>query len=266
MKFTIYIITVLVLLVGCSAPMTDLKPQFTKKETLPNDRGHVVFNTFDVPKGNGELFIRFMFGMPRGIEASIYDVTDDLVYLGTYKAGRSGFLEYDAPIGKRVFMITFPDFPKPLGIDHTDFIEVNVSKEKMTHIAISQYGLMQMSYLSEIAIEDKHFDYCTELTGKYDVREENIVKYMSANKIDPNAKYFLGYCRMLSNNFRSIITPNANGYASFEANKLKVQQLKEKNFQEWKKSYVRQDPFDMLQPFKLFRTAAADSNETNEYN
>lgn len=263
MKFTLLATIMLVLLTGCSAPLSTLKPEFIPLAATPKDKGHVIFSLFDIPKGNGELFIRFMFGMPRGINASVYDVTDGLIYLGSFEADKGGgFIEYDAPLGKRVFMLAFPEFPKPLAIDHTDFIEVDVSKEKTSHVALSQQGLRQMSYFSELELEDRHFEYCTGLTGKYDIREENIEKYMSTERIDINAKYFMGYCRTLSNNFRRILTPNSNGYEMFEQNKIKVQSLKEKYMPEWKQNYVKQQPFNLFQPYKFFQAASSDSNNS----
>lgn len=258
MRITLILGSILILLAGCSAPLATLKPEFTPLSATPENKGHVLFSLFDVPKGNGELFLRFMFGYPQGIEASVFDVTDGLIYLGSFQPAKGGnFIEYDAPVGKRIFMLTFPNFPKPLALDHTDFIEAVVTKNNTTHIALSQYGLRKMAYFTEIKMQDKNFDYCSHLTGKYDIRDENINKYMSAEKIDENAKVFMSYCRALSNNFKSILTPNTAGYTMFEQNKIKVQSLKEKYMPEWKEHYVRIEPFDLLRPIQ---TTSADDN------
>jgi hypothetical protein len=239
MRISLILGSVLILFAGCSAPLSTLKPDFTPLVTTPEKKGHVIFSLFDVPKGNGEQFLRFMFGFPQGIEASVFDVTDELIYLGTFQPSKGGnFIEYDAPIGKRLFMLTFPDFPKPLALDHTDFIEADIKKENTTHIALSQYGLRKMAYFTEMKIQDKNFEYCTHLTGKYDIRDENIKKYMMSEKIDENAKYFMSYCRALSNNFKFILTPNTAGYEMFDQNKIKVNAIKEKYMPEWKQNYT----------------------------
>lgn len=262
MRITLILGSILILLAGCSAPLATLKPDFTPLTATPEKKGHVIFSLFDAPKGNGELFLRFMFGMPRGIEASVYDVTDGLLYLGTFKPNTSGnFIEYDAPLGKRTFMLTFPDFPKPLALDHTDFIEVDITKDNTTHIALSQYGLRQMTYLTEIKMQDKDFNYCSHLTGKYDIRDENIKKYMMSENIDENAKYFVSYCRTLSNNFKYILTPNATAYDMFEQNKIKVKNIKEKYMPEWKQNYVKVNAFNLVQPIQI---ASSENNQTTE--
>ncbi|WP_294921256.1 hypothetical protein [Sulfuricurvum sp.] len=248
------------LLVGCSAPLSTLKPELTPSKAVPADKGHILISLFDVPKGYGELWTRFVFGMPRGINASVYDVTDGLTYLGSFGAGAvngGNMIEYNAPLGKRTLMLTFQDFPKVFSLNHTDFIEVIATKDHSTHIALSQYGITQMPYFREMIIQEKDFNFCSNLTGKNETSEENIRKHMLSEKIDEKAKSFIPYCRSLSNDYRKILIPNTNALEMVEKYKLKINSMKETDLPKWQQNYIKSEPFDVL---KVIETTAPENN------
>lgn len=255
MKNLIVTTLVLVFLTGCGVHLYNSTPQFTTyAPDQKTHKGNVVFSSFDVPQEDGELLLRFMFGTPQNISSSLYDVTDSLEFLGTLANGSSQFIAYNPPLGKRIFMLTFPDFPKPLTLDHTDFIEVDVTSNRTIHLSVAAYGFRKMTYFTEIAMEDKDFAYCSSLTGKFGEREDTIRHYMDEHQIDPNAKYFLKYCRGFSDTLKRITTPNEKGYEEFEKYRVAVEKLKEVNMPEWKKTYVPKAPFNLLKNYETPQT------------
>jgi hypothetical protein len=256
MKFILIIISTIVLFSGC-APIKNVPPQFKPKSSLPQDKGYVIFDGFGVPIDSGELITRFVFGIPRGFIAGIYDVTDGLEFIG--KMSSNDFIEYNPPVGRRTFMLVTPPFIEksiPIVLEHTDFIEVNVTKEKTTHISLSVSGIIQKPYFYEVNFNEQHFDYCLQLQGDYRSKDENLTKYMSTQGIDLDAKYFKHYCEMFSENSRKVVTPESLDYTKFEQHKTELQNLKEKYISEWKEKNLKSKPFDLSQITTL--TVSAD--------
>lgn len=255
MRLSILSILLFILLTGCSAPINSVKPQFTPKTSVSADKGSVVFSTLDTSKW--DVAYTVVFGT-HPLPVSIYDVTDDLKYIGTMHTSSSSFIEYTPPFGKRVLMLTSNGLHAISPFYHTDFIEVDITKEKMTHIAISQSGFRQMPYFHELLMKDKDFDFCSQPNSEPYISDDKMNSYMSTQGIDPNAKYFKKYCNMLSSKYKSINVPNQNAYNEFEARKSKIQDLKNKDFSEWKKDHPTHEVFDLVKPILL-----ADINQTN---
>lgn len=256
MRLSILSILLFILLTGCSAPINSVKPQFTPKTSVSTDMGSVVFSTLDTSKW--DMAYTLVFGT-HPLPVSIYDITGDLKYIGTMLTSSSSFIEYTPPFGKRTLMLTSNGLHAISPFYHTDFIEVDITKEKMTHIAISQSGFRQMPYFHEILMKDKDFDFCSQPNDESYISDDKMNNYMSEHSIDPNAKYFKKYCTMLSNKYKSIIVPNQNAYNEFESRKAKIQDLKDKDFPEWKKDHTKQEVFDLLKPISV-----ADNNQTND--
>ena len=259
MKNLIISVLVFIFLTGCGVPLYNSVPQFTSYAPDSNlSKGNIVFSSFDVPQEDGEILRKFIFGQPQNMSASIYDVTNGLNYVGTLTIrkleGLDGkafeFIEYNSPLGKRIFMLTFPAFPKPLALDNTDFIEVNVTANRTIHVGVAPYGFRQMPYFTELVLEDNHFAYCSELTGKYGDRKDKIEQYMKQNQISINARYFLGYCLDLCDVFKKVIVPNKEAYAEFEKHKVEVEKIKDKNLPEWENTKVRKAPFNLLKSYE----------------
>lgn len=247
MKFTLIIISIIVLFSGC-APIKNVPPQFKPKSSLPQDKGYVIFDGFGVPIDSGEFITRFVFGTPRGFIAGVYDVTNGLEFIG--KMSNNNFIEYNPPIGRRIFMLVTPPFIEksfPIVLEHADFIEVNVTKEKTTHISLSISGIIQKPYFHEVNFYEQHFDYCLQLQGDYRSKDNNITQYMSTHGINLDAKYFRNYCKMFSENFKKVVVPEPLDYTKFEQHKAELEDLKEKYMPEWKEKNIKLSPFDLSQ-------------------
>lgn len=255
MRLSIMSIFLFILLTGCSAPTYSIKPQFTPKTPVSSETGSVVFSTLDTSKW--DVAYAFVFGT-HPLPVSIYDITDDLKYIGTMHTSSSSFIEYTPPFGKRILMLTSNGLHAISPFYHTDFIEVDITKDKMTHIAISQSGLRQMPYFHELLMKDKDFDFCSQPNNESYISDDKMNTYMSENGIDPNAKYFKKYCNMLSSKYKSINVPNQHAYQEFESRKAKIQDLKNKDFPEWKKDHTTHEVFDLVKPILL-----ADINQTD---
>lgn len=247
MKFILIIISTIALFSGC-APINNVPPQFKPKSSLPKDKGYVIFDGFGVPIDTGELMTRFVFGTPREFIAGLYDVTDGLEFIG--KMSSSDFVEYNPPLGRRIFMLVTPPFIEksiPIVFEHADFIEVNVTKEKTTHISLSVSGIIQKPYFHEVNFNEQHFDYCLQLHGDHRSKDDNVTQYMSAQGMNLDANYFRHYCEMFSENFKKVVIPVSLDYEKFEQHKAELQDLKEKYMSEWKEKNIRSKPFDLSQ-------------------
>lgn len=255
MRFSFISVLLFILLTGCSAPINSVKPQFTPKTFVSTDMGNVVFSTLDTSKW--DIAYTFVFGT-HPLPVSVYDITDDLKYIGTMQTSSSSFIEYTPPFGKRILMLTSNGLHAISPFYHTDFIEVDITKDKTTHIAISQSGFRQMPYFHELLMKNKDFDFCTQPLDEAYISDDKMNTYMSQNGIDLNAKYFKKYCTMLSSKYKSINVPNQNAYTEFESRKSKIQDLKNKDFPEWKKDHIKQEVFNLVKPILV-----TDMNQTN---
>lgn len=256
MKFSFILILLFILLTGCSAPINSVKPQFTPNTSVSANMGSIKFSTLDTSKW--DIAYTFVFGT-HPLSVSIYDITNDLKYIGTIQTNGLNFIEYTPPLGQRTFMLTLNGLHAISPFYHADFIEVNITKDKITHIAISQSGFRQMPYFHELIMKDKDFDFCSQPNDESYISDNKMNDYMSMHGIDLNAKYFKKYCKMLSSKYKSIIIPNQNAYSEFESRKAKIQDLKDKNYPEWKKDHSKQEVFDLLKPILV-----DDINQTND--
>lgn len=230
------IFSMLVLLTGCSQ-LYDVKPKFTR--TIANNKSNVIFNTIQVTGSPMSTY--------PGVAASIYDITNDLQYIGTInneKAyyGMSTFLEYSSPLGKRTFMITYPAFPGKLTIDHADFVEVDVQKGKASHISIEARGLRQLPYFIQVNLTDKDFNFCSELPGTLSEKEKQIYNYMSLNNMHSND--FFHYCRQYAG-VKQIITPNNEAFIQFQDHQSKIILIKENAYTTWKTNETNKLIYDI---------------------
>lgn len=255
MRLVFISILVFLLLTGCSAPTYSVKPQFTPNTSVFTDMGNIKFSTLDTSKW--DIAYAFVFGT-HPLPVSIYDITNDLKYIGTIQTASLNFLEYTPPLGRRIFMLTSNGLHAISPLYHTDFIEVDITKDKITHIAISQSGFRQMPYFHELLMKDKDFSFCSQTNIESYISDDRMNQYMSEQGVDSNAKYFKKYCTMLSNKYKSIIMPNQNAYNEFESRKAKIQDLKDKDYPEWKKDHSKHEVFDLLKPILI-----ADANQTN---
>lgn len=276
MKIVIIFISIVVIFSGCT-PLYNYNNRtsnfslYDSNNSLP-DKNEVIFSGFDIPQPITRIEmqntpIRFVH---------LFDVTDNLEYIGTFPSGPfdgatfdiafGTFFEYNSPLGLRTFMLVLTNTsllaPSNLEKYHTDFIQVNVSKKNLTHISIAYRHQKLMSnqnynfftsggllpYFTQIEIDNKYFQTCAKIKGDRDSRINQVDEYMINQSISPNQKYFKNYCGMLASRFRTVLTSNENGYMEFEKNKATFSSLKEKRLPEWKKTFNRNKIFPLIQP------------------
>ena len=225
------------------------------------DKGRVLISGVRIPKTEPAVSAFYIFGMlstPKTdvpFNGHIYDVTNTPILVGGISGSQhggitpsmsqnaSGWIELDLPIGKHLLMITTDGFTKGTSL-HTDFIEVMVEPNVVKHVSISQYGFMRFTYLGEILLEQKHYDFCTSLptvdytkssdirTAAYKKRTEAIQAYMVSNAISAKATDFADYCQALTEQQPIHKASEAEIKAS-EADKVTPMNIKTSHYKSW---------------------------------
>jgi hypothetical protein len=130
-----------------------------------------------------------------------------------------------------------------------DFIEIDVKPGGITHVALSRYGFLSYPYLGEVQISDSNRQYCESLTGKPGEREKSAITYMAANGIDPNAKDFERFCRVLSDPKR-IAIPTGEARRQFEEFKPQLEKLRTGHYEKWKSEAEKRTPYDLMHSYQ----------------
>ena len=191
--FSILIIGWIIFFSGCTR-LYVLNKQFKQNDIQrPSaEKGYVLFSDFDIPQPVTRSF-RFVNNVPQVDSVTIYDVTEGINLVGylvvntPVHKGQDYFVETYLPTGKRTLMLIWKTLKgfHLIGMDkYTDFIEVDVSKEKVTHISISEYPWKKQSFISNnfitwpkftlIKVDNKAFDFCSQNTGDQISKENNI--------------------------------------------------------------------------------------------
>jgi hypothetical protein len=219
--------------------------------------GQVRIGSFHIPKEEpGIKLTHFLLGGPnlnRPFNASVFDVTGEMRYLGTLTVGWPSWLEYEAPAGKHTLMLTAGPALQRIDWQNIDFIEIDVKPGGINHVALSRYGFLSYPYLGEVQISDSNRKYCESLTGKPGEREKSAITYMAANGIDPNAKDFERFCRVLSDPKR-IASPTEEARRQFEEFKPQLEKLRTEHYEKWKSEAEKRAPYDLMRSYQPVST------------
>lgn len=247
-------------LAGCqSVPIASSRAGFAP---LPTDgHGRVLASVFQLPKDEPGVKLFLVLGALGGAQtqvpfgASLYDVTDGLRYLGSldsrgaYHGAAGGWLEYDAPAGRRTFMLASGNGAFPRGGMHTDFIEIDVVPGQVRHLALSQYGYMRRPYLGEIRMEERHRAYCSGLvTDNYKQARADIAGYMAAQGMDPHARDFAHYCLDLALRVQ-VSVPNGEAHKQFEAARADLETARAQGYPAWQRQTEKPAPYDLMRSY-----------------
>lgn len=244
-------------LVGCqTVPLTE-----TSRTAFSNPAsgqwGQVRIGSFHIPKEEpGIKLTHFLLGGPnlnRPFNASIFDTTGEMRYLGTLPVGWPFWLEYEAPVGKHTLMLTAGPAMQRIDWQNVDFIEIDVKPGGINHVALSRYGFLSYPYLGEVQISDSNRKYCESLTGKPGEREKSAMAYMAANGIDPNAKDFVRFCLELSAPKR-IVNPTEEAHRQFEEFKPQLEKLRVARREKWKREAEKREPYDLMLSYQPANT------------
>lgn len=256
-----------VLVVGCKTiPAYDVKNGFTSAPA--KNKGRILISTFRIPKEETGVSIFKFLGALGGANtntkysASIYDVTNDIQYIGTisssnYDTARSFFnqkwVEYNPPVGKRLLMLTsgFSVFPDENDSPHIDFVEVEARENKTNHVAITQYGYTQMPYFGIVKMSRGNYQFCSNLSKKIPAKTLmlNIKNYMKSNKIDEHAIDFQKYCLSLAKEAKVILAKKETRKL-FLKSKPSLSTLKNDNYDQWLKSEDKLPPYNLMKSYK----------------
>lgn len=264
----------LVVVIGLVSACQSVKVYDVRKGfgALPaNGKGRLVINTFRIPKQEDGVKLFHLLGALGGAntnnryKASIFDVTDDVTYIGSLDSrsrryGREEWLEYNVPTGKRLLMLTsgYDLFPGRDDNPHVDFIEVDILPAKPSHIAVTQYGFQQLPYLGKINLATKHYKFCSGIVkASRSQIFEKIKTYMKNEKIDQYAEDFSRYCFSLSK-FARIRVPNVEAKKQFVVSKPFLKLLKKDKYDIWEKEQ------DKLQPYNLMKSYKPDEDDNSD--
>ncbi len=239
------IIVVICFLTGCQGvPLYSAQNAWSPHN---NDHGSIRINIFGIPKSEPGVTLFYLAGALAGSDvnnrfsASIYDITDETQYLGTIDQFMYGWLEYNAPKGKRLLMLLSGGGALSTSVYSSSFLELEVLEGKSNYVAVSFKGFTRQPYLGEITIRQKDADFCESLIGK----EKKLLKplvydYMKTNDIEQYAHDFSRYCFTLASP-NWIYKPNEVSISNFNAVKSEIEQIKTRELEKWnnaKESYV----------------------------
>lgn len=215
--------------------------------------GQVRIGAFHIPKDEpGIKLTQFLLGGPnlnKPFDASIFDVTEDIRYLGTLTVSWPFWLDFTSPAGKRTLMLTAGPSSQKIDWQNVDFIEVDVRPSGISHVVISRYGFLSYPYFGEVQISDPNRKYCESLTGNPRAREKATRTHMAANGIDPNATDFVRFCRALSDHKR-IVNPTDEARRQFTELKPQLEKLRVEHYEKWKREAEKRTPYDLMRSYQ----------------
>lgn len=261
-----------ILLAGCQTlPLTETVGRaFTP--SLP-DKPLIRITEFPIPRDEpGVKLVHFLVGGPglgQPIGASIYDVTDEIHYLGNLaldgvSASRStvSWLEYQPPAGRRILMLVEAPPKNTVALTgggplrQVDFIEVEAQPGKVKFIALTRHGFLSKPYFGEIEISETDRNACENLTSPseesrdaWKARLERIDTYMAARGIDQYTRDFRLFCHALSAP-RRIVAPTAEAMKQYAAIKSDIEAARNANYQKWKAESTKSAPYDLMKSYR----------------
>lgn len=261
LKTLLLVLPLALILTACqTVPITE-----TSRTTFaepPAQNGMVRVSNFHIPKDEpGTTLTHFFIGSPylnESFGVSIFDITGETRYLGTVNAGSirrpelyQQWLEHEFPAGKRTLMLAAG--VNSIGVHHADFIEIDVKPGEASHVAISRYGFLTYPYLGEVRISAGNRKFCEALSGKPSEREKSAMAYMAANGIDPNARDFERFCRVLSNP-RQILAPTEHARSLIAELKPQIEKLRAEQYAIWMREAEKRAPYDLMRSYQPVST------------
>lgn len=230
------------------------------------DMGVIRFNGFQTPKdepGVRALHILALIGggnVNYPVHASVFDVTNETRYVGTTMVDTGslygGWLEYEVPAGKRRFMLVNAGGPSnivavSLGTPHTDFIEVDVKPNGISHVALTRQGFNRYPYFNELVIDEKYLDYCLQQLPRVSMREqfEIVEKYMKDNGIDSKARDYRAYCVKLAG-AKYVQIPNEVSLKQVAELKDRIESIRKEGYTAWSASAEKAPRYDLMRIYE----------------
>jgi hypothetical protein len=257
--FTVFLLT------GCATyGLYDWNRQFNQYHIQPSssEKGYVIFSNFDVPQATDRTFYSYG-GVPGMAYVDIYDVTNELNHLGTCGVTapvgiiEHTFMEQYLSVGKHTLMLITKNKEMGEWKSLTDFIEVNITKEHTTHIAISFFKYKQLPIsgvwtyqpkFTQIILDEKLFDFCMQNVGDEEVKEQNLLNFMQRESIDSKQLFFKSYCQSFNANRKSVFFLTEKNHAKFIQEKSEIDEVYKRDYPLWQKSEDKNRVFPLIQP------------------
>lgn len=265
MKMLISALPLVLTLAACQTVPLAETSQTSFSAPASDQIGQVRIGTFHIPKEEPGTTLLLILGAAGGADihypvgASIFDITGETHYLGTLSIGRAAYsqawIEHPVPAGKRTLMLVGAPAASRIAMapgalmQHVDFIDVDVKPGGVSHIALSRYGLARHPYLGEIQMSAANRKYCEGLTGKPGEREKSAMGYMAENGIDPYARDFKNFCRLLSDS-KHIISPTEESLRQFAELKPHIESLRTKHHEKWMSEAEKRAPYDLMHSYQ----------------
>lgn len=224
------------------------------------DQGVIRITRFQVPKDEPVTTFLLVLGAIGGakinhpVSASVFDVTDQVKYLGTLdwnEYGGADWLEASVPAGPRRLMLALTGRSSVVSAmppGHVDFLDVDVKANAAAYVVMSRQGFARFPYFYEIAISDQRANACSSLAGTRKERLANIDQYMAAQKIDPNTRDFKWFCMGLGD--KQIQTPTAEAMAQFAERRGALEKLRDERYAGWKAEAEERKPYDLMRSYE----------------
>jgi len=276
------LIAAFLLLTGCeSIQLTE--PVGTAFSAPPPDKAQVRITPFaGIPRedevGATLFHIAVLVGggqVDYPIGASVYDITDDLRYLGNFSFGRDKFnlnnsyknltakpwISFDTAPGRKTLMLVEAPAANSIAIvgyvpwRQIDFIEFDAQPGNTNFIALYRHGAMFKPYFNEITISEPDRQYCEklpstrhELRNEIEARDAQIESYMQNRGIDPYARHFRIFCGSLSSS-RNIVVPSQAALQQFAEIKDELAAIRDKYYPIWKEEKDHPKPYDLMKSY-----------------
>lgn len=261
------------LLAGCqTVPLTaTVGSSFTASSP---DKARLRITAFPIPKDEpGTKLLHFLVGGPglgQPIGASIYDVTDEIRYIGnlvldvvTFSRNPVSWLEYQPPAGRRLLMLVEAPPQNAIALTgggplrQVDFVEVEAKPGQVKFIALTRQGFLTKPYFGEVDISEADRNACEALTNAsestreaWNTRLKHIETYMATRGIDSYTRDFRLFCHILSAP-RRIEAPTPEAMKQYVGIKAEIRAAYESGYPQWKaENPKKKPPYDLMKNYR----------------
>lgn len=258
----VFLLVLSLFISGCASNAPTLDPRHDFSLKADDIHGRLVVAPFQVPVNEPGVTVLHILAAAGGADlnapfwANVYDVTDDEIrplgwfkYAGKAQSVNMGTIEQLLPVGRRVLMVDRSAAMDP------DFLEIDIRPNENTFVGIARSGFAMNAFAIELKIRKEDYEFCEGLRvpvkvrdgGHWEVfpvlkdKQKLVEDYMSKSRIDPEARYFKGFC--VAQAYPAYV--NEANIPEFEKSKADIVAMKDRYFKKWLASNDKKMPFDI---------------------